>query len=84
MSEYYADLRMYVAPEPIQQANQHWLARILERLKLHRLNADHLDLRGLWLAPQLLVSQTCGYPLMTQLRGQVRIIGRPRYELAHS
>ena len=84
MSEHYADLRMYVAPEPIQQANQYWLARILERLKLHRLDADHLDLRGLWLAPQLLVSQTCGYPLMTQLRGQVRIIGRPRYELAHS
>ncbi|MBV2082176.1 MULTISPECIES: phosphate/phosphite/phosphonate ABC transporter substrate-binding protein [Pseudomonas] len=84
MSEHYADLRMYVAPEPIQQANQYWLARILERLKLRRLNADHLDLPGLWLAPQLLVTQTCGYPLMTQLRSQVRIIGRPRYELAHS
>ena len=39
MSEHYADLRMYVAPEPIQQANQYWLARILERLKLHRLDA---------------------------------------------
>ena len=84
MSEHYADLRMYVAPQPIQQANQRWLARILERLKLHRLDADHLDLPGLWLSPQLLVSQTCGYPLMTQLRGQVRIIGRPRYELVHS
>ena len=36
MSEYYADLRMYVAPEPIQQANQHWLARILERVDLPR------------------------------------------------
>ena len=84
MSEHYADLRMYVAPQPIQQANQRWLSRILERLKLHRLDADHLDLPGLWLSPQLLVSQTCGYPLMTQLRGQVRIIGRPRYELVHS
>lgn len=29
MSEHYADLRMYVAPQPIQQANQRWLARIL-------------------------------------------------------
>lgn len=54
MSEHYAELRMYVAPEPIEQANQQWLARILERLGLHRRNADHLDLPGLWLAPELL------------------------------
>lgn len=84
MSEHYAELLMYVAPEPIQQANQQWLTRILERLELRRLNADHLDLPGLWLAPELLVTQTCGYPLMTQLLGQVRVIGRPRYELPHS
>jgi ABC-type phosphate/phosphonate transport system substrate-binding protein len=84
MSEHYAELLMYVAPEPIQHANQEWLARIFERLGLKRRNADHLDLRSLWLAPELLVSQTCGYPLMTQLRGQVRVIGCPRYELAHS
>ena len=84
MSEHYAELLMYVAPEPIQQANQQWITRILEQLNLRRLNADHLDLHGLWLAPELLVTQTCGYPLMTQLRGQVRVIGRPRYELPHS
>lgn len=84
MSEHYAELLMYVAPEAVQQANQQWLARIFERLNLIRRNADHLDLHGLWLAPELLVTQTCGYPLMTQLRGQVRVIGRPRYELAHS
>ncbi|WDU63359.1 PhnD/SsuA/transferrin family substrate-binding protein [Pseudomonas poae] len=84
MSERYAELLMYVAPEQIQQANQQWLTRILERLDTPRRNADHLDLRGLWLAPELLVTQTCGYPLMTELRGQVRVIGRPRYELPHS
>ncbi|MGB3127790.1 MAG: PhnD/SsuA/transferrin family substrate-binding protein [Pseudomonas sp.] len=84
MSDHFAELLMYVAPEPVQQANQAWLTRLLERLSLTRLNADHLDLHGLWLAPELLVTQTCGYPLMTQLRGQVRVIGRPRYELAHS
>ncbi|PSL93256.1 phosphate/phosphite/phosphonate ABC transporter substrate-binding protein [Pseudomonas sp. R9.37] len=84
MSDHYAELLMYVAPEAVQRANQQWLARIVERLNLSRRNADHLDLHGLWLAPELLVTQTCGYPLMTQLRGQVRVIGRPRYELAHS
>ncbi|MGR3890542.1 phosphate/phosphite/phosphonate ABC transporter substrate-binding protein [Pseudomonas sp. 1152_12] len=84
MSDHYAELLMYVAPEAVQQANQQWLTRIFERLNLGRRHADHLDLQGLWLAPELLVTQTCGYPLMTQLRGQVRVIGRPRYELAHS
>jgi ABC-type phosphate/phosphonate transport system substrate-binding protein len=84
MSEHYAELLMYVAPEAIRQANQQWLSRILERLCRRRLDADHLDLPGLWLAPELLVTQTCGYPLMTQLRGKVRVIGRPCYELPHS
>lgn len=84
MSDHYAELLMYVAPEAVQQANQQWLTRLFERLNLSRRNADHLDLHSLWLAPELLVTQTCGYPLMTQLRGQVRVIGRPRYELAHS
>ena len=84
MSEHYAELLMYVAPEPIRQASQQWLARILDHLNLGRRNADHLDLHGLWLAPELMVTQTCGYPLMTQLRGQVRVIGRPCYELPHS
>jgi hypothetical protein len=32
------------------------------------------------LSPDLLLTQTCGY-LMTLLRDQVRIVGRPRYEL---
>lgn len=84
MSDHYAKLLMYVAPEAVAQASEQWLARIFERLDLSRRNADHLDLRGLWLAPELRVAQTCGYPLMTQLLGKVRVIGRPRYELAHS
>lgn len=84
MTERYAELLMYVAPEPVQQANQQWLTGILSHLNLRRRHAGHLDLRSLWLSPQLLVTQTCGYPLMTQLRGQVRVIGRPCYELPHS
>lgn len=84
MSEQYAELLMYVAPQAIQQANDAWLTRIVERLGARRRAADHLDLRALWRAPELLLSQTCGYPLMTELRGQVQLIGRPRYELPHS
>jgi ABC-type phosphate/phosphonate transport system substrate-binding protein len=84
MSDHYAELLMYVAPQQVQQANEQWLARILERLAASRRSAGQLDLRSVWRAPELLLSQTCGYPLMTELRGQVRLIGRPRYELPHS
>ncbi|NIL20386.1 phosphate/phosphite/phosphonate ABC transporter substrate-binding protein [Pseudomonas sp. AN3A02] len=84
MSDRYAELLMYVAPQEVQQANERWLSRILEHLGVTRRNAEHLDLRSLWRAPELLLTQTCGYPLMTELRGQVHVIGRPRYELPHS
>ncbi|RON06486.1 phosphate ABC transporter substrate-binding protein [Pseudomonas brassicacearum] len=84
MTSGFAELLMYVAPEPIRLANERWLERIVERLGATRLSAEDLSLRELWLAPQLLLTQTCGYPLMTALRGQVRVIGRPRYELPDS
>ncbi|MFU2325129.1 phosphate/phosphite/phosphonate ABC transporter substrate-binding protein [Pseudomonas sp. NFX98] len=84
MTQHLAELLMYVAPEPIRQANERWLARILERLGTTRRNAEGLSLTDLWLSPHLLLTQTCGYPLMTVLRGQVRVLGRPRYELPDS
>ena len=35
-----------------------------------------------WLDPNLLFSQTCGYPLMTSLRDKVTLLGAPRYRCA--
>lgn len=84
MTHYLAELLMYVAPEPIRLANERWLKRILERLGATRRDAEGLSLMDLWLSPHLLLTQTCGYPLMTALRGQVRVLGRPRYELPDS
>ncbi|EJM72955.1 phosphate/phosphite/phosphonate ABC transporter substrate-binding protein [Pseudomonas sp. GM55] len=84
MTRHLAELQMYVAPEPIHQANERWLARILEHLHCTRLDAQGLSLPDLWLSPHLLLTQTCGYPLMTALRGKVRVLGRPRYELPDS
>jgi ABC-type phosphate/phosphonate transport system substrate-binding protein len=81
MTQHHAELLMYVAPEPIRAANERWLSRILDHLGHARLSAEGLSLPELWLSPDLLLTQTCGYPLMTALRGQVRVIGRPRYEL---
>jgi ABC-type phosphate/phosphonate transport system substrate-binding protein len=84
MTQHHAELPMYIASEPIRLANERWITRILDHLGHTRLNAENLSLPELWLSPQLLLTQTCGYPLMTALRGQVRIIGRPRYELPDS
>ncbi|MFD2642116.1 phosphate/phosphite/phosphonate ABC transporter substrate-binding protein [Pseudomonas japonica] len=80
----YAELLMYVAPPRVREASEAWLQSTLEHLGARREDASHLDLAALWLSPHLLFTQTCGYPLMTLLRGKVRVIGRPRYELPHA
>lgn len=37
------------------------------------------DLLAHWRRPDLLLSQTCGFPLVTSLAGQVRYVATPRY-----
>src|ERR1700712_3816266 len=84
MLQGFAELQMYVAPERVPQAQEQWLRRVLARLDVERLDARALELQALWRSPRLLLTQTCGYPLMTQLRGQVQVVGRPLYQLPHS
>jgi ABC-type phosphate/phosphonate transport system substrate-binding protein len=84
MSQGFAELLMYVAPPRVREAQEQWLTRVLEILSATRLDAQALDLKQLWLSPQLLLTQTCGYPLMKFLRGQVQVVGRPVYQLPHS
>lgn len=38
-----------------------------------------VDLPAHWRRPDLLLSQTCGFPMMTSLAGQVRYVATPRY-----
>lgn len=38
------------------------------------------DYEAAWLDPDLLLSQTCGYPLCHGLRGRVRYVGTPVYD----
>ena len=80
----FAELLMYVAPLRIQQAQEQWLSRVLEILGVQRLDAQDPELKTLWLSPHLLLTQTCGYPLMTELQGKVQVVGRPVYQLPHS
>ncbi len=37
------------------------------------------DYKSIWLEPGLILSQTCGYPYVTRLRGQVQLVATPCY-----
>lgn len=84
MTARYAELPMYVAPWQVRVASEQWLEHVLRALAVERLPAAHLPLPVLWQDDALLLAQTCGYPLMTQLQGKVRLVGRPCYELPDS
>ncbi|WP_249674393.1 phosphate/phosphite/phosphonate ABC transporter substrate-binding protein [Pseudomonas abieticivorans] len=76
-----AELPMYIAPTQVQQASEQWLALTLRLLGITTRVRDDEPLEQLWLNPRLLLSQTCGYPLMTRLKDQVRVVGRPCFDL---
>lgn len=79
-----SDLSMYLAPDEIRQAQEDWLERTLELIGERRGQDRLTDSSSRWLSPELLLSQTCGYPFVTSLRGKVRLVGRPSYKLPHS
>ncbi|MGI4861264.1 MAG: phosphate/phosphite/phosphonate ABC transporter substrate-binding protein [Janthinobacterium lividum] len=86
MKEWHIALPMY-GVTPTAHANQR---RLLEHLTdvLHtggwketiRIVDPPVPLVTHWLDPRLLLSQTCGYPLMTTLRGRVALLATPRYD----
>jgi ABC-type phosphate/phosphonate transport system substrate-binding protein len=43
---------------------------------------DDMTLIDFWRRPDLLLSQTCGYPYLNQLRGEVSLIATPVYDFA--
>jgi ABC-type phosphate/phosphonate transport system substrate-binding protein len=42
------------------------------------------DYHAHWREPHLLLSQACGYPLTTSLRGQVQLVGTFAYDVPHA
>jgi ABC-type phosphate/phosphonate transport system substrate-binding protein len=79
-----AALSMYDWLE-LQAANDALWAGIAERLAaagvrdvpqaLTRID----DLHAVWTSPALVLAQTCGYPLLKTLGGQVQLVATPRY-----
>lgn len=82
-----ASLGMYDLPEVTDATDAWWagLARALEREGVAdvptRLTRDRTA-HAVWRAPDLLLSQTCGYPLTHEFSGRLRVVATPCYDCA--
>ena len=78
-----ASLPMYLANRPAVAALWALLRHALATHGIKRLPADLTwpeDYHAHWQAPDLLLSQTCGYPLTHALAGQVQLVGCFSYD----
>lgn len=75
-----ADLTMYGQPEEVHTAYRTFVEAVAQRLGI-TLDAAPAELTALWMHPNLLLAQTCGYPWVTQLRDKVSLVAAPRYTL---
>ncbi len=80
-----ATLPMYDWSE-VRQATDAWWAGVARHLRGENFEApDRLtrsgDASAQWRRPDLLVSQTCGFPLMHDLNGQLEVLATPVYDV---
>lgn len=81
-----AALPMYDRPE-IRDATDRFWALIRDALRArdiaapNALQRDANDPMQTWLAPDLVLAQTCGLPYRTQLHGKVTLVATPNYAL---
>ncbi len=80
-----ASLPMYNPPEAPEAVTRFWhgLAKHLRQAGIAEV-PDELSARphlpDHWLSPDLLFSQTCGFPLTHALRGRVKLVATPCYD----
>lgn len=79
-----AALPMYDRPETAAANDRLWAlirAALADRgvAAPAALSRDEPDMMALWLRPDLVLAQTCGYPYRTRLHGHVTLIGTPDY-----
>lgn len=77
-------LPMYLAHPAGSAAFWHYLAHCLRQAGMPNLPLTldiptNADLTAHWLRPDLLFSQTCGYPIVDELENRVQVIGALRY-----
>lgn len=80
-----AALPMYDWPETEGMNDMLW-ARLSAEITASQINAPlkltrGMSLQSLWLSPDLLLAQTCSYPLQTVLKNKVHYIATPSYSV---
>ena len=84
MSDHIALLPMYDWPEVRAETDALWATIHTALQKRGIASPDALDREAAtettWLSPRLLLSQTCGLPLVQDLRDQVAVLGRFTYQ----
>ena len=84
MSDHIAQLPMYDWPEVRAATDALWVTIHTALQKRGIASPDTLDreeaTETTWLSPRLLLSQTCGLPLVQDLRDQVTVLGRFTYQ----
>ena len=84
MSDHIAQLPMYDWPEVHAEMDALWVEIHTALQKRGIASPDTLDreeaTETAWLSPRLLLSQTCGLPLVQDLRDQVTVLGRFTYQ----
>jgi ABC-type phosphate/phosphonate transport system substrate-binding protein len=76
-----AALPMYNVTPALDLEWRAWLVDVLRRVKpACRIVEPDEELHGFWRRPNLLLSQTCGYPLIHGLHEQVQLIATPRFD----
>lgn len=76
-----AALPMYDVSTALAAEWRAWLRDVLNLADPHASIVDPGDdLHALWRRPDLLISQTCGYPLVSGLQRQVQLIATPQFD----
>lgn len=80
-----ASLAMYVSPPPVADATRRLWEFLRDALGAEGIADvpqaldESVRYDGAWLQPGLLLAQTCGYPFVSRLRGEVRLVATPAY-----
>ncbi|RDK00304.1 phosphate/phosphite/phosphonate ABC transporter substrate-binding protein [Paraburkholderia lacunae] len=76
-----ATLPMYNVTPALAAVWREWLGDVLRTVEpACRIVEPDGELHALWRRADLLISQTCGYPLMHGLREQVQLIATPQFD----
>jgi ABC-type phosphate/phosphonate transport system substrate-binding protein len=76
-----AALTMYSEPGAVRAAYEDLVQEVARRFGVALQPYVEAELASLWLHPELLLAQTCGFPWASSLQGKVKLVASPQYTL---